>query len=89
MSWIRYTWSLGGLVDANRVLIACLASFSAFFPSLPLVINGRMGLLRCRHTRRLRAAQQNTGEKTQIVECEHSNLVLPRKRKGKELYSSV
>ena len=54
------TCSLGGFVEAISVLIACLASFNAFFPSLALVITGRMGLLRCRHTRRLRAAQQNT-----------------------------
>jgi len=45
--------------------MACLASFNAFFPSLPLVISGKMGLLRCRHTSRLRAAQQNTTQHNQ------------------------
>ena len=47
-------------MDAISVLMACLASFNAFFPSFPLVISGKIGLLRCRHTKRLRAAQQNT-----------------------------
>ena len=49
-------------MEAIKVLMASLASLSAFFPSFPLVISGRMGLLRCRQTKRLRAAQQNTAQ---------------------------
>ena len=60
---LLHTCSLGGFVEAIRVLMASLASLSAFFPSLPLVISGRMGLLRCRQTKRLRAAQQNTAQR--------------------------
>jgi len=59
---LLHTCSLGGFVEAIRVLMASLASLSAFFPSFPLVISGRMGLLRCRQTKRLRAAQQNTAQ---------------------------
>ena len=47
-------------MDAISVLMACLASFNAFFPSFPLAISGKIGLLRCRHTKRLRAEQQKT-----------------------------
>lgn len=59
---LLHTCSLGGFVEAIKVLMASLASLSAFFPSFPLVISGRMGLLRCRQTKRLRAAQQNTAQ---------------------------
>lgn len=76
--------------------MACLASFNAFFPSLPLVISGKMGLLRCRHTSRLRAAQQNTTQHNQkqetVLDCtslEFENTTATQHEKRTLLFESL
>lgn len=51
---------MGGSVDDIRALMASRVSFKVFLVTLPSLANGKIGRLRCRHTSRLRAAQQNT-----------------------------